>query len=213
MNFLAHAWLAGPLPGDRAGGLMGDFVKGPLPAGLPPDLAEGVRLHRAIDGYADAHPAFQASRARVSPLRRRVSGVMVDMFYDHFLARHWDRYAPQHGEALGAFTARQYALLESCGPWLPARLARILPAMRADDWLASYQEVEIIHEALDRMALRLKRANALPGAGAELQENYAGFEADFHAFIADAQRFALGWREQRDWISAAESPAAERPDR
>lgn len=195
MNFLAHAWLAGPADADRAGGLMGDFVKGPLPAGLPPALAEGVRLHRAIDTYADAHPAFQASRARVSPARRRVAGVMVDLFYDHFLARHWGDYLP--GVALTEFTACQYEVLARCGTDLPPRLARILPAMRADDWLASYREVDTIAHALDRMATRLSRANSLPGSGAELVEHYTGFEADFRVFIADARRFADDWRRTR----------------
>lgn len=89
MNFLAHTVLAGIDEADRIGGLLGDFIKGPLPAGLPPALASGVALHRAIDGYADRHPAFLASRARISSRRRRVAGVLVDLFYDHLLARDW----------------------------------------------------------------------------------------------------------------------------
>ena len=195
MNFLAHAWLAGPDEAYRLGGLLGDFVKGPVPEHLPPGVADGVRLHRAIDAYADTHPAFRASRGRVSPERRRVAGVMVDMFYDHFLARHWADYQP--GEALEDFTARQYALLAEMGPELPARLARILPAMRADDWLASYREPASVAAALDRMAARLTRANPLPGAGEELLSAYSGFEADFRAFIADARQFTEAWRRSR----------------
>ena len=200
MNFLAHAWLAGPEEAYRVGGLLGDFIKGPVPDTLPPGVGEGVRLHRAIDSYADNHPAFRASRSRVSPARRRVAGVMVDMFYDHFLARHWAEYQP--GEDLEDFTARQYALLAGLGTDLPARLARILPAMRADDWLASYREVDTIAQALDRMANRLTRANSLPGSGAELVEHYAGFEADFRVFIADARCFADDWRRTRDQPSS-----------
>jgi len=201
MNFLAHAWLAGPDEGYRAGGLMGDFIKGPVPATLSAGVAAGVRLHRAIDSFAEGHPAFRASRARVSPARRRVAGVMVDMFYDHFLARHWTDYQP--GEALEDFTTRQYALLAALGPELPARLARLLPAMRADDWLASYREVAAVALALDRMAARLTRANPLPGSGEELRRDYAGFEADFRAFIADARRFAEAWRRSRPDLSGA----------
>lgn len=195
MNFLAHAWLAGPVPAYRLGGLLGDFVKGPVPEGLPPGVAEGVRLHRAIDSYAEGHPAFRASRARVSAARRRVAGIMVDMFYDHFLARHWADYQP--GEPLTDYTARQYALLAGQGDALPPRLARILPHMAADDWLASYREAAAVEAALDRMAARLTRANPLPGAGAELRADYAGFEADFRIFIDDARRFAEAWRQGR----------------
>lgn len=194
MNFLAHAYLAGESPADRLGGLIGDFVKGPLPAGLPADVAAGVRLHRQIDVFADAHPVFRRSRERVSSARRRVSGVMIDMFYDHFLARHWARF---HASPLEQFSAEMYALMGAHGAILPPRLAAILPRMCESDWLGSYRSADVIAMALDRMALRLRRANPLTGSGAELGADYAGFEADFFEFIAAAEAFALRQREIR----------------
>lgn len=195
MNFLAHAFLAGDSPADRLGGLMGDFVKGPLPAGLPPDVAAGVRLHRQIDVFAETHPAFRRSRARVSVQRRRVAGVMVDMFYDHFLALHWQRFGVG---ALESFTAELYDLMSARYVLLPPRLAEILPRMRESDWLGSYRSADIIAMALDRMAMRLRRENPLSGSGAELCADYAGFEADFFEFIAAAQIFAAQYRDLRD---------------
>lgn len=199
MNFLAHAYLGGQSLADRLGGLMGDFVKGPLVAGahgLAPELLAGVELHRRIDGFAETHPAFRRSRARVSQERRRVSGIMVDLFYDHFLARDWARLAGEAGFslALETFSAGLYGDLESLGAALPPRLAAILPAMKEDDWLASYRDPEIIALALDRMALRLSRPSALSGAGAELLLDYAGYAADFDDFLPDARVFV---REQR----------------
>lgn len=194
MNFLAHVWLAGDAPADRLGGLIGDFVKGPLPAGLPAALAAGVQLHRSIDVFADMHPAFLRSRARVSAPRRRVAGVMVDMFYDHLLARHWVAF---HPDPLEAFTARQYRLMAEHRALLPPRLVSILPRMCADDWLSAYRSTDVVAAALERMATRLRRTNPLPGSGAELLEHYAGFEADFFAFITDARNFAETYRAER----------------
>ena len=199
VNFLAHAWLAGPHPADRLGGLMGDFIKGPLPGALAPAVASGVRLHRRIDVLADSHPAFLRSRARVSTARLRVAGVMVDMFYDHFLARDWAEF---HPEPLADFTAAQYRLLEEA-PGLPERLQKILPSMRDDDWLASYRDVETVAYALERMAGRLRPGNPLAGGGAELLMHYAEFEADCREFLPDARAFAQAFW-QRDGFSAAE---------
>lgn len=188
MNFLAHAFLAGSDPADRLGAMLGDFVKGPLPAGLPPALAAGVSLHRRIDGYADAHEAFNRSRSRVSPARRRYAGIMVDMFYDHFLALHWHRFADG---PLEDFSAGIYGLMEDNTPLLSDRLKDILGYMKRDDWLVSYRSPASIGLALDRMSRhRLKRENTLLGAVEELQSGYAGFEQDFHAFLPDAQAFA-----------------------
>lgn len=190
MNYLAHAFLAGPQPASRLGGLLGDFVKGPLESiarHYPHDVVTGIALHRRIDSYADRHPAFRRSRQRVSALRRRFSGVMVDMFYDHLLARHWTAYCTQ---PLEAFSAEIYALLATNQMLLPARLAQALPGMRRDDWLASYRGIDAIGSALDRMSrYRLRRANPLAGAAEELHAGYAGYQADFRIFFADAMAF------------------------
>ncbi|HSC81793.1 MAG TPA: ACP phosphodiesterase [Chitinolyticbacter sp.] len=194
MNYLAHLYLAGDAAADHVGGLMGDFVRGPLPGVLPPDLAAGVALHRAIDAWADTHPAFQASRARVSPVRRRVAGIMVDLFYDHFLARDWARY---HEQPLTGFTAMAYAEMAARGDELPDRLAQVLPNMRQYDWLASYADVANVSYALDRMAQRLRQPNPLAGAGEELLRDYTGFAADFVLFLPDAAGFAEEYRRGR----------------
>ena len=195
MNFLAHALLAGEAESDRIGGLMGDFVKGLLPAGLPADLASGVALHRAIDSFADRHPAFIASRARVSPLRRRVSGVLVDLFYDHLLARDWGDYGPG---ALENYTAQLYASLDDFSEFLPEKGRDVAVRMRAHDWLSSYRYVDAVDEAIDRMAVyRLRRANQLAGGIAEFLADAEGFEADFRVFLPDAMGFAQNWRARR----------------
>lgn len=191
MNFLAHAFLAGNDPALRVGGLIGDFVKGPLPAGLPPDLAEGVRLHRRIDAWAETHPAFRRSRARVDTARRRYAGILVDMFYDHFLAAHWGRH---HERALAEYTAETYAFVADREAELPPRFARLFPRMRSMDWLASYRDPASVGAALDRMATRLTRPEGLVGGVGELLRDYAGFADDFAVFIDDAIRMAAGER-------------------
>lgn len=198
MNYLAHALLAGPLATDRVGGVAGDFVKGllqPRPAWLDPALAEGVRLHRRIDSFADTHPAFRRSRARVSDTRKRFGGVLVDMFYDHFLAAHWPRFSTQ---PLTAFTAETYRLIETHGEPLPEAFAPVFARMAAQDWLASYRDSSSVALALGRMAqYRLRQPNPLAGAGEELLQEYAGLETDFLAFLPDALAFAEQVRRAR----------------
>jgi acyl carrier protein phosphodiesterase len=195
MNFLAHALLAGNADADRIGGVLGDFVKGLLPAGLPPDLAAGVALHRALDSYADRHPAFAASRARISPRRRRVSGVLVDLFYDHLLARDWASHA---SGTLDDYTATLYALLEQGSDVLPVRAREMAMRMRTHDWLCSYRKVTAVGQAIDQMAVhRLRRANPLAGGIEEFLADPSGFAADFSLFLPDALAFAAEWRNAR----------------
>lgn len=187
MNFLAHLYLSPADDDALLGSLMGDFVKGPLSAHPADEVRRGMALHRRIDTYTDAHPVVRDSRNRISAARRRYAGIMVDMFYDHFLARDWTRY---HEQPLTAFAHRVYAVLLRNRERLPERLARIAPYMATQDWLSSYRAIESIHVALERMGTRLTRGNALNGAAGELVLHYDALEADFRAFFPQVTAFA-----------------------
>ncbi|SDU11814.1 acyl carrier protein phosphodiesterase [Halopseudomonas salegens] len=190
MNFLAHLYL-GPQAAEPAlGSVLGDFVKGPVPTlALPVGVREGIWLHRRIDGYTDQHPLVLRSKQRISPLRRRYAGILVDMYYDHLLARHWSRF---HPEPLDGYAAGMYRHLLGQRELMPERARRVIELMAEHDWLSSYAQLDNLHGAVDNLARRLSRENALPGGVAELEADYAGFEADFLAFMPDVQAFVAG---------------------
>lgn len=191
MNYLAHAFLARATPELLTGGMLGDFVKGEWSLhDYLPDVRAGILLHRAIDRFTDSHPTVLASRALISPVRRRFAGILVDVFYDHYLARHWRRFSDQ---PLAEFTGHVYATLWPQRAEFPARLQRVLPWMRADDWLASYAEIESVDAALRGIARRFARyprAAVLAEGTAELLDNYDALENHFHTFFPDVRRFA-----------------------
>lgn len=201
MNFLAHLRLGPDEPQQALGGLLGDFVKGPVAAmELPDPVLQGIWLHRRIDAFTDRHPLVLRSKARVTEQRRRYAGIMVDMFYDHLLARHWTRFAEQ---PLAMFTARMYQAVLAQQALMPERARTVLVRMAEQDWLGSYAELQSLHMALDNMARRLRPGNHLPGAVVELEREYQGFEADFLAFMPEVIGFAEGQaaalRTSADW--------------
>ena len=158
MNFLAHALLAGDAPALIVGGVIGDWIKGPLPGTLPADLAKGVALHRAIDDFAESHPAFRRSRSRVSAERRRYAGVLVDIFYDHLLARDW---ATLHQQPLDEYCDEVYGLISDRLHDLPVSAHPALTLMAQEDWLTSYAQIEGIADVLARMSRRARQPNPL----------------------------------------------------
>ena len=188
MNFLAHLRLGPHEPQPALGGLLGDFVKGPVAAiELPDAVRKGIWLHRSIDAFTDRHPVVARSKARVTDERRRYAGIMVDMFYDHLLARHWNHFTDQ---SLTAFTGRMYNAVLAQQALMPERARRVLVRMAEEDWLCSYAELDNLHMALNNMARRLRPGNRLPGAVDELEREYGRFEADFLAFMPEVIDFA-----------------------
>lgn len=190
MNYLAHAFLSRSSPELLIGGLLGDFVKGrERLQQYSPAVRAGILLHRAIDRYTDAHPTVHTSCALISSARRRFAGILVDVFYDHFLARHWLRYTEQ---PLEDFTRQVYATLLPHTASYPERLQRLLPRMAADDWLASYAEIESVDAALHGIARRFQRfprAAVLADGVQELLHNYAALERHFLGFFPELLGF------------------------
>lgn len=186
LNFLGHLYLSPPDEDALLGSLLGDFVKGPLDERYGRAVTRAIALHRKLDVFTDVHPAVLASKSRISPQRRRYAGIMVDVFYDHFLARHWSEF---HVEPLARFAQRVYEVLDRRHHELPERLRNMAPYMIRGDWLGSYAEVDAIYSALNRMGTRMKRENRLAGSADELLENYAPLESDFRVFLPQAQQF------------------------
>ena len=191
MNFLAHALLAGDDPALVVGGVVGDWIKGLLPAGLPDDLARGVALHRAIDSHAETHPAFRQSRTRISAGRRRYAGVLVDVFYDHLLARDWESI---HHRALHAYCSDVYGFVEARMHELPVSSHAALRLMAREDWLSSYAGIKGVADVLARMSRRARQPNPLYAGEQELLADLAGFERDFQLWLADTRQFCAQWR-------------------
>ncbi|WP_397451499.1 ACP phosphodiesterase [Pseudomonas sp. NA-150] len=186
MNYLAHLHLGGQRPAQLLGSLYGDFVKGPLPGRFPAELEAAIQLHRSIDTFTDAHPLIKDAIARFPAPRRRFAGIVLDVFFDHCLARDWAQYAQQ---PLDEFTAQVYRVL-AAEPALPERLAMIAPRMAAHDWLGSYREFEILEQVLGGISRRLSRPEGLAGAMQELQALYQPLSADFAEFYPILQDFA-----------------------
>ncbi|WAJ38695.1 ACP phosphodiesterase [Pseudomonas sp. GOM7] len=186
MNYLAHLHLGGDARAQLLGSLYGDFVKGPLDGRWPRDIEAAIRLHRRIDAFTDSHPLQARARARFPLERRRMAGMLLDLFFDHCLARDWAAYAAQ---PLEHFTDRVYRVL-AAEPALPGRLALMAPRMAAQDWLGSYREFAVLEQVIAGMQRRLSRPHLLDGSLAELERLYAPLSEDFRAFYPELMAFA-----------------------
>jgi acyl carrier protein phosphodiesterase len=182
VNHLAHLFLAQPTPESLIGNLAGDFVKGPLHDRFPPAIAEGIRHHRRVDAFTDAHPAVAAFRRVLVPEHGHYARIISDMFFDHFLAVDFERWS---GERLDAFLARVYGLIDQHVDELPGRLRVVYPHMRDGRWLQSYATIDGIHIALTNMSFRLSRRPHLESATHHLIDSRAELARRFEAFFPD----------------------------
>jgi acyl carrier protein phosphodiesterase len=192
MNYLAHLYLSDPNPLAWAGSLMGDFIKGTVPENFPAELSRHLKLHRHIDSLTQNSEIFQTSRRRLDPRFRYARSILVDVFYDHFLACRWGDYSTQ---PLENFSQDVYAGLQSCYDFLSPGLQQQLSRMIEYDWLTSYRQPEIVQRVLVRLEERLKHKIPLAAGFSQLEIWHDQLEDDFVAFMVEAEQATTAWKQ------------------
>lgn len=186
MNYLMHLYLSGDAPETMVGNMMGDFVKGRLDERYPPGIRRGIELHRSIDSFAAGNHCFIRSKRRIDPSFGHYRGVLVDVFYDHFLARHWEEYRAM---PYRDYVRECYEILADHEEVLPERLRLYLPRIFTADWLLTYPHTEGVASVLARMSKRVSRPNPLAEGIGELTLNYGRLVEDFRVFLPEIEEY------------------------
>jgi len=187
MNFLAHLYLSESNTNIIIGNFIADHIRGNKFTHLDPEIQEGIFLHRQIDTFTDAHEIVRQSKRRLNPQYGHYGGIIIDIFYDHFLAKNWDTYS---AIPLDVYVQSVYKLLEDNNAILPKKTIELLPYMIEYDWLYNYQFLDGMKNVLIGMNRRTRGKSKMDLAIEDLQLLYTEFEHDFTLFFVDLQKFA-----------------------
>ena len=187
MNYLAHIYLSGDQPTTQIGGLLGDFIKGPLDAQLHAPFYPGLLLHRRIDAHLDALEEFRDLLSSFEPQHRRFAGILLDILFDHFLASEWPDDANQ---PLEEFCESFYRELNKHYQALPKSAQHFANRAPAIQWLQNYRDFENLHPMLQRVSQRFSRQVALQDAIPHLQHNYDFYRSGYRSIFPQISVFA-----------------------
>lgn len=186
MNFLAHLYLSGNNEEWKLGGFIADAVKGNRILKYPVGIRQGIVLHRRIDVYTDNHPIFKQSAERLKPRYKRYSGVITDVFYDHFLNVYWNKYSEEN---ISDFVKDFYVKLLKNYFILPPKFRMMIPFLVYNNWLISYGTFDGLNKRLEGMSKRTTFYSGMGTAIDELQEHYKQFQSEFFVFFDDLLAF------------------------
>lgn len=182
MNFLAHLYLSKSNKNIIIGNFIADAVKGKKHQNYPKEIQAGILLHRAIDSYTDTHSIVRKSMKRLHERYRHFDGVIIDILYDHFLAKNWKNYSEI---PLKLYAENMYYFLNENSPIFPLKAQNILPYMIKHNWLTSYASLVGIEKVLNGMNNRTKGISQMNLAINDLKQHYGEFEEDFTIFFKD----------------------------
>jgi len=182
MNFLAHQYLSGASEKVKIGNFIGDYIKGKKYQNFHPEIQKGILLHRNIDHFTDHHPFFLHSSNRLKKGYQRYSGVVVDVIYDHFLAKNWNKY---HTQVISKFVTNTHEILVRNYLILPHKVKLFLPFIIQSRRLESYSTLEGLQTALEIMSRRTSLPNQTDYAIKTLMNEYDDFENEFDNFMND----------------------------
>ncbi|WP_309609381.1 acyl carrier protein phosphodiesterase [Flavobacterium sp.] len=182
MNFLTHIYLSGNNDLIKIGNFMADGIRGNDYLKFPNQVIKGILLHRQIDTFTDAHPIYRKSKHRLHKKYGHYSGVIMDILYDHFLAKNWENYS---NEKLEKYVSDFYKSLEENKNIISEKTKSIMPYMIAQNWLVSYATIDGIEKILFQMDYRTKHRANMQEAIIELKEFYMEFEQEFTLFFEE----------------------------
>ena len=182
MNFLAHIYLSGDDDFVKIGNFMADSIRGSQYLDYPNSLQKGILLHRHIDSFTDAHSIYRKSKHRLHEKYGHYSGVIMDIAYDHFLAKNWSKYS---NEKLEDYAADFYQLIQDNYEILTERTKGMLPYMIGRNWLVSYATIAGLEMILFQMDYRTKHRAHMQEAIVEIQNFYTEFESEFFQFFEE----------------------------
>jgi acyl carrier protein phosphodiesterase len=185
MNYLAHLFLSGQSEELMIGNFIADAVKGRQYKNYSDKVREGILLHRHIDTYTDSHPVVEESKSRLRPKYRKYAPIIVDIFYDHFLALNWNRYSTSQ---LDEYSTHVYRILKQNLDELPLKSVQFLGYMMRNDILCAYGTKEGVQQVLEGMAYRASFQSNMEHATNELSEHYSAFEKEFTEFFPQLQK-------------------------
>ena len=182
MNYLAHIYLSGTNDLLKIGNFMADSIKGHDYEKFDSEIKKGILLHRHIDSFTDMHPIYRQSKHRLHEKYGHYSGVIMDIAYDHFLAKNWSKYS---NEKLEDYAADFYKLMQDNYEILTVRTKGMLPYMIGRNWLVSYATIAGLEMILFQMDYRTKHRAHMQEAIVEIQDFYAEFESEFFQFFEE----------------------------
>ncbi len=187
MNFLAHIYLSGNNKEIAIGNFISDSVRGNKYRAFPKEIQKGILLHRQIDTFTDAHEIFRKSTKRLHKKYSHYSGVIVDIFYDHFLAKNWEDYSDI---SLEEYSISFYKDLNDNFDILPQKVQNLMPYLIKDNWLLSYASIPGIAKVLYGMSRRTKYNSNMDLATTDLVNHYSEFENEFRLFFKELIEFS-----------------------
>ena len=182
MNYLAHIFLSGDNNLLKLGNFLGDFVRSKDQKKYSNEIQKGIKLHQYIDHYTDTHATVKKSKIRLRPLFGHYAPVIVDVYYDHFLALNWSQFSRIR---LKDFINHFYDLTDKNKSLFPKKARHILYYMKRDNWLYEYRTLEGIDKALTGMSRRTKFVSKMESAAFELKENFNQYQEDFNSFFPE----------------------------
>jgi len=186
MNFLAHLYLSGESDEVKIGNFIGDWVKGHDYIHFPETIKKGILLHREIDFFTDNHIIVKKSKANFYNMYHKYSGIIVDIFYDHYLAKNWSHYS---NEPLNEFLGSFYKNLLANYDILPEKLQNFIPGFIKRGWMSKYEEIEGIQSVLNAMAANSHLPDNISMASDILVNRYDVLEDEFTRFFAELMEF------------------------
>jgi acyl carrier protein phosphodiesterase len=182
MNYLAHSFLSRRIPGLVIGNFIADHIGNNF-RDYPPEVIEGVKLHRRIDTFTDTHEKFKESKRIFYKGYEKYSGILVDIYFDHLLAKNFEKFSEI---SLLDYASEVYSIYDLHKQILPQSSLHFLDYVLENNIYNAYASEEGIERVLFHLSHRIGHGILLNHSLDLFLKNEKLLIQNFDSFFNDA---------------------------
>ncbi|MBL7922485.1 MAG: DUF479 domain-containing protein [Bacteroidia bacterium] len=183
MNYLAHAFLSNNNTDLLIGNFIADHLRGNDFKDYSPQIIQGIHLHRRIDSFTDSHEKFKASKRLFYDGFEKYSGILIDIYFDHLLAKNFSNYSAL---PLKEFCDKVYMIYTQNQKLLPKSSSNFLEYVLKNNIYYEYSYLEGIERVLFHLSHRIKHQVMLNESVALFKQHEKELQENFLVFFKDA---------------------------
>jgi acyl carrier protein phosphodiesterase len=150
-----------------------------------PTIEGGQLISHYIDEFISKHPVCQKSIDLLSPKARKYGSTILRLYYDHFLAKNWEKYSPQPYEV---FCEEILSVMKTQNDLFPYKPKRVVNRIIKKKGILQLRTINGLNQYIQDMTRYNSYNSTICEAVGDLVKNYDSFNRDFQEIFPEMEK-------------------------
>jgi acyl carrier protein phosphodiesterase len=197
MEILLNAHFSCHNPETMVGSFLGGNYVNNHNNKFAPNIEHGQLISFSIDEFIENHPVCQKSLDLLSPRARKYNRIILRLYYDHLLAKNWDKYSDVD---YNTFCNEILSVLKTQNHFFPYKPKRVANRIIKKNLVSKLGTINGLNEYVQDMTRYNSYNSSITESIGDLVKNYDSFNKDFETIFPEMEQ-AISYKTEKILLS------------